>query len=154
MLTKKRLEKAQVDYIRNDESAKQRAINYMSATMRIRALLDRDDAGKRILFCMPESIGDIFMTTSLLKSIKKQYPDYNLYFACYSQFTELLDNNPYIHKVIPFFDVMDNFTWMEGANYAETIFEISFTPYFFTQRSPMYVHNGLSNVAYDMRYED
>ena len=44
-------------------------------------LLDKDDEGKRLLYCMPESIGDIYLSTSLFKSIKELYPDYNLYVA-------------------------------------------------------------------------
>jgi|TARA_R110000744_G_scaffold4455_2_gene16110 hypothetical protein len=154
MLTEDRLEKTNTDYVVKNDGSKQRAVNYMSETMNIRSFLDEDDIGRRLLFAMPESLGDIFLCTSLLRSVKEQYPDYNIYFACFPKYNSLVENNSYIHKVIPFFGVMDNFTWMEGANYAETIFDISFTPYFFTQRSPMYIHNGHSNIAHNMRYED
>ena len=34
--------------------------------------LDKDDEGKRILYVMPQSIGDVFLSTSLFKSIKEQ----------------------------------------------------------------------------------
>ena len=33
--------------------------------------LDKDDKGKRIIFVIPESIGDIYMSTSLFESIKE-----------------------------------------------------------------------------------
>ena len=44
-------------------------------------ILDKEDEGKRMLYVMPESIGDIYLSTSLFKSAKELYPDYNLYVA-------------------------------------------------------------------------
>ena len=41
--------------------------------------LDKEDEGKRVLYVMPESIGDIYLSTSLFRSIKELYYDYNLF---------------------------------------------------------------------------
>jgi hypothetical protein len=35
---------------------------------------------KKLLFCVPESAGDIFLATSLLESLKETYYDYDIYF--------------------------------------------------------------------------
>ena len=42
-------------------------------------ILGDDDEGKRLLISMPQSIGDVYLCTSLLKNIKETYPDYNIY---------------------------------------------------------------------------
>jgi len=76
-------------------------------------LLDKDDKGRRILFVMPQSAGDVFMSTSLLPSIKKLYPDYNIYFATKQEYLDILDCNPFIHKKLIFNSFMENLLTME-----------------------------------------
>ena len=51
---------------------------------------------------MPESAGDVFMTTSLLPSIKKNYPDKDLYFATKKEYLSILDGNKYIYKTLEY----------------------------------------------------
>jgi hypothetical protein len=153
--TKKKINNIQSEWISNNKSYDQRdrARKFLAGCVSIASMLSDDDEGRRLLFAMPESAGDILLATSLLRSIKEQYPEYNIYFSCKPKFFDLLEGNPYIHKLVPYHEVIDNFTWMEGAAYTEKIFDISLTPYFFTQRSPMYIHNGNSNIAYNIRYE-
>lgn len=116
-------------------------------------LLDKDDKGKRLLYVMPESIGDVFLSTSLFKSIKEQYPDYNLYVATKSEYFEILEANPYIHKTIQFISQMDSLVWLEGIGAHKGFFEIAFLPYVQTQRVLSYLHNGKTKIAYkDYKY--
>ena len=61
-------------------------------------------------------------------------PEYNIYFATEPKYFEILDNNPYIHKVIPYNQQMDNLLLMEGQGEHEGFFEITFLPYIGTQR--------------------
>ena len=49
--------------------------------LKIEDFLDDDDEGERILYILPNSESDVFMATSLLKSIKNKYPDNNIYFC-------------------------------------------------------------------------
>lgn len=114
--------------------------------------LDKEDEGKRLLYVMPESIGDIFLSTSLFKSIKELYPDYNLYVSVKQEYFELLDGNQYIHKVIPYIPQMDNLLWLEGQGKHKGYFEIAFLPYSNTQRFLTYLHNGKDKIAYDINY--
>ena len=53
-------------------------------------VLDEDDKGKRMLYVMPESIGDIYLSTSLFRSAKELYPDYNLYVAVKQEYFSLV----------------------------------------------------------------
>ena len=116
-------------------------------------ILDKDDVGKRLLYVMPESIGDVFLSTSLFKSIKEQYPDYNLYVATKPEYFDVLDGNPYIHKVIQYISQMDSLVWLEGIGPHKGYFEIAFLPYSQTQRFLTYLHNGKTNIAYkDYKY--
>ena len=116
-------------------------------------LLDKDDFGRRILYAMPDSTQDLFLSTSLFRSIKEQYPNFNLYVATKPEHAEILDGNPYVHRVIPFVQQMENLFLMEGMGQHKGYFEIAFLPYVTTQKIPTYSHNGVDKIAYkDLRY--
>ena len=113
-----------------------------------------DDKGKRILYVMPQSIGDVILSTSLFRSIKEQYPDHNLYVATQPQYHEILEGNSNIYKIINYVPQMDNLIWLEGGGDHEGYFEIAFLPHLGTQRMLNYLHNGKDKIAYeDLCYE-
>lgn len=114
-------------------------------------LLDKDDKGKRLLYVMPESIGDIYMSTSLFKNIKKQYPNHNLYVAVKPEYFEILKGNPYTHKVLQYIPQMDQLLWLEGMGNHDGYFEIAFLPFVGTQRMLDYIHNGKTNIEFDIK---
>lgn len=114
-------------------------------------LLDKDDDGKRILYVIPEDDSDVFMSTSLFPSIKKLYPNYNLYVATKNEYLDLLDGNPYVHKVLQFIPQMENQIWCEGNKDLKGYFEIAFLPYFGTQKILNYLHNGKDKIEFDIK---
>jgi glycosyltransferase involved in cell wall biosynthesis len=114
-------------------------------------LLDPNDQGKRILYVMPESIGDIYLSTALFENIKKQYPDYNLYVATKPEYFDILKGNPYLHRVIQYIPQMDQLLWLEGAGDHKGYFEIAFLPYAGTQRFLDYIHNGKTNIQFNIK---
>ena len=114
--------------------------------VKIEDLLDKDDEGKRIVYVMPESAVDVFLSTSLLKSIKEKYPEYNLYFATKPEYFVIVEGNEYIHKTIPYSASFDNTLTLEGVGQAKGHFEIAFTPYLTTQRLNNYVHNTKDKI--------
>lgn len=116
-------------------------------------LLDNEGKTKRLLYVIPESIGDIFLSTSLFKSIKQQYPDKNLYVAIKPEYADVLKGNPYIHKLIAYTPQMDQLLWLEGAGDHEGFFEIAFLPYIGTQRMYNYQHNGKDKIAFSLKNE-
>jgi len=116
-------------------------------------LLDPSDKGKRIIVVIPESAGDLFMVTSLFKSIKDNYPNYNLYVATKSEYQEILDGNPYVHKVLDYIPQMDNLLWLEGNGEHDGYFEIAFLPHIGTQRIFNYQHNGKDKIPFNLKYE-
>jgi len=114
-------------------------------------LLDKDDKGKRLLYVMPESIGDIYMSTALFENIKKQYPEHNLYVSVKPEYFEILQGNPYIHKLLQYTPQMDQLLWLEGAGDHNGYFEIAFLPYGGTQRFLDYVHNGKTKIQFEIK---
>jgi hypothetical protein len=114
-------------------------------------LLDKDDEGKRILLVMPQSAGDVFWCSSLLPSIKKTYPEYNIYFATKKEYMEILDGNQYVHKVIEYNPIMDNLLWSEGYGSHKGYFDITFLPYIGTQKILNYLHNGKDRLAFEIK---
>jgi glycosyltransferase involved in cell wall biosynthesis len=113
--------------------------------------LDKDDKGKRILYVMPESIGDIYMSTALFENIKKQYPSHNLYVAIKPEYFEILQGNPFIHKLLQYVPQMDQLLWLEGVGGHEGYFDIAFLPFAGTQRFLDYIHNGKTKIQFDIK---
>lgn len=64
---------------------------------------------KKILIIRLSSIGDILLTSPLVRSIKKKYPAIQLDFLLREEFNELVQNNPYI-------DVIHNYRRDESKN--------------------------------------
>jgi len=54
---------------------------------------------KRILIIRLSSIGDIVLTTPVIRCIKKQMQDVELHFLVKKQFKAVIENNPYIDKI-------------------------------------------------------
>lgn len=125
--------------------------NQKNRKIEFEEILDSDDKGKRILYVMPESDSDLFLSTALFKSIKDTYPEYNLYVATKPEMQNLLEGNPYVKKIIPYFPQMDNLTWLEGAGDHSGYFEIAFLPYLGTQRAVSFLHNGKSKINYKLK---
>ena len=114
------------------------------------SLLDKSDEGKRILFVMEKNETDILLSTSLLKSLKGLYPDYNIYFATRPEFFELLDDNPYVHKTIQYLPQMENLLFLEGAGDKKGYFEVALLPSIGSQKILNYPHNAKDKIAYDL----
>jgi glycosyltransferase involved in cell wall biosynthesis len=112
-------------------------------------LLDPKDSG-RVLYVMPESAGDIFLSTALFKSIKNRYPNYSLYVATKPEYKSILDNNPYVDKWIEYSPIMDNAIFLEGNSQHKGYFDIAYLPHVNTQRIINYLHNGLDKIDFNL----
>jgi ADP-heptose:LPS heptosyltransferase len=55
----------------------------------------------KILILRFSSIGDIILTTPVVRCIKKQIPDAEIHYCTKKNFVSILENNPYIDKIIP-----------------------------------------------------
>ena len=95
---------------------------------------------------MPGSSVDVFLSTSLFKSIKDKYPNYNLYVATNAENFHILEGNEHVYKTIPYSTQFDNTLYLEGIGDHEGHFEIAFTPYLTTQRVNNYIHNEKDKI--------
>jgi len=123
--------------------------NNKSKEVKFEDLLDQNNKN-RILYVMPESAGDVFLSTALFKSIKNRYPQHDLYIATKPQYKEILEGNPYIHRWIEYNPIMDNLIWLEGNNQHDGHFDIAYLPYTCTQRNLNYLHNGLDKLDFSL----
>lgn len=107
----------------------------------------------RLLFIVPASAGDIFLSTSLLRGVSETYPEYDIYFACLPQFQDILKNNPYIKKIINYDPIMDQQVIMEGYGEWKGLFKISFYVPIMPQKVFQYYNNNEpSRIMFDIRY--
>lgn len=90
----------------------------------------------RLLYVMPGTFGDVFLSTAVIDSIKKQYPALDIYFAVAPQFAPVLDGNPNVFKVLPYDGIFNNIPLMNN------FFEQVFTPAVETQMSNNWTRNG------------
>ncbi len=56
---------------------------------------------KAVLFAQHSSAGDVFMTTKAFKGVKKMYSNLPIVYMTMPQYMDIIINNPYIDKVIP-----------------------------------------------------
>jgi len=125
--------------------------NQKNKKIKFEDFLNKDDSGRRILYVIPEDENDVFLSTSLFSSIKKNYPNHVLYVATKPEYFEVLDGNPYVDKVIPFMPQMENQIWCEGNKYSPGYFDIAFIPYVGTQKVLTYLHNGKDKIEFDIK---
>jgi heptosyltransferase-2 len=64
------------------------------------ACVDYKKYGPRILIIKLDAIGDVLRTTPILPEIKKRYPHCHVTWVASAVSREILDRNPYIHRVI------------------------------------------------------
>lgn len=77
---------------------------------------------KTILYTMPMSAGDVFISTSIIDSLARKFPEHRIYFATNAQYVPILLDNPQIHKVIQYEP------WMQDVPLCELVFSEVFTP--------------------------
>ena len=96
----------------------------------------------RILYVMPESAGDVLMSTAVVDGIKNKYPDASIYFSTKDPFVSILQGNPNIKGIVSYDERMLNYRSLEGFAGEKGHFDISFCPYIVTQKIPHWIHNG------------
>jgi glycosyltransferase involved in cell wall biosynthesis len=114
--------------------------------------MSEGDKDKKILFVMPGKERDVFLSTSLFKSMADLYPDHNLYVATNKSYFPILEGNPYIYKTIEYLPQMDDLLWLEGKAHHEGFFKVAYIPYINTQKIITFTHNGEDKIAYNLKY--
>lgn len=97
---------------------------------------------KRILLCVPQTAGDVFIATGLLPGIKKKWPTADIYFATETRFFSILEGNKLIKGVTEYHKSMLNYRNFETWGPAKNSFDIVFHPTIVTQHIPHWIHGG------------
>lgn len=110
----------------------------------IESFLD-DNGKKRLLYIIPESIGDCFSSLSVIESLHNTYKEdeWDFYISTKDKYFEVFEHLEYIKNLIPYDQKMDNYQLLEGAGKHKGYFDVVFQPYVTTQRFYSYIHNGM-----------
>ena len=130
-------------FIENKEEIFSEILNEEEKEFDISQFLDKEDEGKRVLYIVPENEYDVFLSTSLFKSIKETYPKINLYYATKPEYFNILNGNKYIHKIIPYNQKMEDIISLEGRGDNPGYFELVFYPKL-SINNLNYIKNGKS----------
>lgn len=100
---------------------------------------------KRLLYIMPASNGDCYISRAVLEGLKEVYSldEWDFYVATQPQYFEVFRDLDYISNIIPYHPIMDNYKEMEGIKDHKGYVDVCLHPYFLTQRMYSYHHNGL-----------
>ena len=115
---------------------------------KIEDLLGDEGPKNRILVTMPESAGDVLMINSLIENIKETYPDKNIYVSTKNEYHSIINDNPFVYKIIPYSTKFDDSLFLEGTGKESGFFEIAFLAHIPTQRKIQYVHNGSDKIQF------
>jgi glycosyltransferase involved in cell wall biosynthesis len=99
-----------------------------------------DNTGnKTLLLVLKESIGDLYLISSLCEDLKKQYNECDIYIGCDPQYFDLFIENPFVHKCLPFLPQMDQELLMTGQGDNKGLFSFYINLGINTQRILNYV---------------
>ena len=108
-----------------------------SARERVRDQLQLPAGKKTLIYTMPMSAGDVVISTAIVNSLRKKFPEHLLLFATESRFAPLLEGNPDIDRVIGFEQ------WMMDVPFLEQMFDEVYTPNLAIQLTTSnWVHGG------------
>lgn len=87
---------------------------------------------KKALIIQNKYIGDVLVASIIAKNIKSVFPDIEVHFFCYNKAISILDNNPYINKIIDFDDTELKkipVLWKYAQYIRKEKYDIIFDPY-------------------------
>ena len=110
--------------------------------------LKENNNSKKIAFVQPNGVEEIIIATSLVTSIKKLYPDYDIYFFTKNEYFDLINSHPDVKKVLNYFNKMDDPLFFEGKGANNKYFDIVFAPYLSINNN--YFRNAEDIIQYNI----
>lgn len=110
--------------------------------------LKENKDSKKIAFIQPNGVEEIIIATSLVTSIKKSYPDYDIYFFTRNEYFDLINSHPDVKKVLNYFNKMDDPLFFEGKGSNNKYFDIVFAPYLSINNN--YFRNAEDIIQYNI----
>lgn len=92
---------------------------------------------------MPETFGDCLISTGVIDSIKKRWPDSKIFVATGEQYFTIFEHNSDIEMCIPYDESMINYRAYENwGPQCDNLFDIVYVPFIRTQRIASWIHGG------------
>jgi len=88
----------------------------------VKGQFTEDDEGKKLLYTMPMSAGDVYVSSAVIDGLKAKHPDHKIFFATKVEYASIVDDNPNVHKVMQYVD------WMTNVPLLEQMFDEVYTP--------------------------
>lgn len=79
---------------------------------------------KRILIIRLSSLGDILLTTPLLRTLKKNYPHLEIDFLLKDEYYDLMKSNPHLNNILLYSNVEENFQNINSSNNYDLIIDL------------------------------
>lgn len=91
--------------------------------------IKNDKIIKKIAYIQPEGNEEILISSSILPSIQKLYPEHKIFFFTKPEYYDLINSHPNIYKVLPYSNKFDDPLYLEGKGNSDKYFDIVFAPY-------------------------
>jgi glycosyltransferase involved in cell wall biosynthesis len=102
-----------------------------------------DESDKfRILYCMPQTAGDVLVSTAVIDKLKEKYSDASIYVATEKRYFGILKGNPNVHGIVEYNGALENYRASEPFGPSAGFVDLCFCPYIVTQRIPHWIHGG------------
>lgn len=114
-----------------------RPVDAATAKDEIKAQLKLESNQKSLLYTMPMSGGDVFISTGVVKALRKKFPHHKIFFATQQKYASIIQGNTDVDAVIGFAD------WMSNIPFCEEIFDEVYTPNLSIQTNASnWIHGG------------
>lgn len=112
-------------------------------------LKDLVDEGKSLAIVMPQGASDLMWVNSMLFNLKDLYPEHKIYFFTKPEFYPFIDDNPNVHKLLPYSPQIDNAFLLEGRLEHEGYFDLAFFPHHSVEKSNFF-HNAKDKKQFEL----
>tara|TARA_Y100000310_G_scaffold150830_1_gene150325 strand:- start:1295 stop:3208 length:1914 start_codon:yes stop_codon:yes gene_type:complete len=113
--------------------------------------VDIDRSNKRIAYVMPEHEEDVFVSLSIVRSLKELYPEHDIYFFTMPKHFGILDECKAIYKLCEYHNEMDDCFYFEGKADEEGLFDMAFLPWLETKRALNYTRHGRDRLQFSIQ---
>tara|TARA_Y100000361_G_scaffold153900_4_gene177171 strand:- start:6997 stop:8925 length:1929 start_codon:yes stop_codon:yes gene_type:complete len=122
------------------------------APIKFEDFLSNEGKDKRIAVLIDGGEENALCINMLMEGLQGQYPGDNIYVICPNNLFDLIEDNPFVHKVIPFTPSMKNLGFLEGYGSHEGFFKIAYMPDSLEGNDILY-HNGFHKNEFNLYSE-
>ena len=112
----------------------------------LKALIDE---GESLAIVIPQAAADVMWINSLLSNLGDLYPNHKIYIFTNPNLFAFIDDNPRVHKVLPYSTQIDNPLLLEGKGDHKGYFDLAFFPHRIVNQGAFF-HNGKDKTTLEL----